>query len=103
MPPVRLGVVARSARGGKHVQIQCLQQKRPGGRGQVGLVHEEDGRDLGMRERLKGYGREAFGMESNVEKEARSFQNVENVAVLTRMEVEDVLVGRERGTLQRSG
>lgn len=42
-------------------------------------------------------------MEGNVEKDARSLQNVENVAVLTRMEVEDVLARRERGTLQWSG
>lgn len=38
-----------------------------------------------------------------MEKDARSLQNVENVTVLTRVEVEDVLAGRERGTLQWSG
>ena len=42
-------------------------------------------------------------MEDDVEKDARSLQNVENVTVLTRVEVEDVLAGRERGALQWSG
>ena len=42
-------------------------------------------------------------MEGDVEKDARSLQNVENVTVLTRVEVEDVFAGRERGTLQWSG
>ena len=42
-------------------------------------------------------------MGGDVEQDARSLQNVENVTVLTRVEVEDVLAGRERGTLQWSG
>ena len=42
-------------------------------------------------------------MEGDVEQDARSLQNVENVTVLTRVEVEDVLSGRERGVLQWSG
>lgn len=42
-------------------------------------------------------------MEGDVEQDARSLQNVENVTVLTRVEVEDVLAGRERGALQWSG
>ena len=42
-------------------------------------------------------------MEGDVEKDARFLQNVEDVAVLTRVEVEDVLAGRERGALQWSG
>ena len=42
-------------------------------------------------------------MEGDVEKDARSLQNMENVTVLTRVEVEDVLAGRERGALQWSG
>ena len=42
-------------------------------------------------------------MKEETENEGGSFQHVENVAILARMKIEYMMIGRKRSSLQRSG
>lgn len=42
-------------------------------------------------------------MKEETENEGGSFQHMENVAILARMKIEYMMIGRKRSSLQRSG
>ena len=56
-----------------------------------------------MRRRGENYGKKEFWMKEETENEGGSFQHMENVAILARMKIEYMMIGRKRSSLQRSG
>lgn len=56
-----------------------------------------------MRRRGENYGKKEFWMKEETENEGGSFQHMENVAILARMKIEYMMIGRKRSSLQQSG
>ena len=67
------------------------------------MIGQYNGRYLRMRRRGENYGKKEFWMKEETENEGSSFQHMENVAILARMKIEYMMIGRKRSSLQRSG
>lgn len=67
------------------------------------MVGQYNGRYLRMKRKGENYGKKEFRVNGKTENEGSSFQHMENVAVLARVKIEYMMIGRKRSSLQRSG
>lgn len=95
--------IGGSARWREDLQVEILQKRRPRIWREGGVVGQYNGRYLNVRGIGENYGKKEFWMKGETENEGGSFQHVENVAILARMKIEYMMIGRKRSSLQRSG
>ena len=67
------------------------------------MIGQYNGRYLSVSRKGEDYGKKELWVKGEAENEGGSFQHVENVAILARMKIEYMMIGRKRSSLQRSG